>query len=49
MYGAAAVKIADAINNKKLEGSFDINDNLRLQGGISPTEKSLKLFYNKRF
>ena len=49
MYGAAAAKIADAINNKKLEGSFDINDNLRLQGSISTTERSLKLFYNKRF
>jgi hypothetical protein len=46
---AGAAMAADALNRGEFEGGVNINDNLRLEGKISPREKAIKLLYNKSF
>lgn len=44
-----AAMAADVIRRGEFEGGMDINDDLRLEGKISPREKAIKLLYNKSF
>lgn len=46
---AGAAMAADAIRRGEVQGSMDINDDLRLEGKISPRENAIKLLYNKSF
>jgi len=46
---AGAAMAADALNRGEFQGGVDINDNLRLEGKMSPREKAIKLLYNKSF
>lgn len=46
---AGAAMAADALNRGEFEGGVNINDNLRLEGKISPRERAIKLLYNKSF
>ena len=46
---AGAAMAADALNRGEFEGGVNINDNLRLEGKMSPREKAIKLLYNKSF
>lgn len=46
---AGAAMAADALNKGEFEGGVDINNDLRLEGRISPREKAIKLLYNKSF
>ena len=46
---AGAAMAADALNRGEFEGGVNIDDNLRLEGKISPREKAIKLLYNKSF
>ena len=46
---AGAAMAADAVRRGEFEGGVDINDDLRLEGKVSPREKAIKLLYNKSF
>ena len=48
-YIGGAAGLADALRRQEIEGSMDINDNLKIEGKMSPREKAIKLLYNKRF
>lgn len=41
--------VIGAIAQKRLKGSLKLNDNLKLEGDITPEEQKLKLLYNKSF
>jgi|11_taG_2_1085331.scaffolds.fasta_scaffold01624_3 hypothetical protein len=46
---AGAAMAADALNRGEIEGGININDDLRLEGKVSPRENAIKLLYNKSF
>lgn len=48
-YVAGLAKAADSLNKQEIEGSIPLNDDLTLEGKLSPKEKAIKLLYNKGF
>jgi predicted PP-loop superfamily ATPase len=46
---AGTVGALGAIGKGELEGGFDIDENTRVEGRVSPREQAIRLLYNQRF
>lgn len=46
---AGAVGTLGVIGKGELEGGFDVDENVRVEGKISPREKAIRLLFNQRF
>lgn len=46
---AGTLGTLDAINKGEVEGGFDVDENTRVEGKISPREKAIRLLFNQRF